>query len=210
MTDHNSNSKTGHQQLDFPATTRNQDAILGVLQRILPDQGTVLEIAAGSGQHAVFFAKAFPNLIWQASDPDPKHRASIDAWAKATTVNNPPALHIDVLQKNWPVKKIEAIVTINMIHIAPWACCQALIKQAADLLPVNGVLYFYGPFKIGGKHTANSNQSFDVSLQNRNPEWGVRNLDDVAETALNAGFQLAESAPMPVNNFSIIFRKKAQ
>jgi len=197
-------------KLDFPATARNQDAILGVLQRILPDQGHVLEIASGSGQHAAFFAAAFPNLIWQTSDPDPEHRVSIDAWAKSTNLSNPPALHIDVLQNDWLVKNIDAIVTINMIHIAPWACCQALIKQAAELLPEHGVLYFYGPFKIGGNHTADSNQTFDISLKNSNPEWGVRNLDDVAETALNAGFQLAESVPMPANNFSIIFRRKAK
>jgi len=202
------------QQLDFPATTRNRDAILEVLGRVLPDQGHVLEIASGSGQHAAWFARHLPGLIWQASDPDPMHRASIDAWSRSGKIDNPPALDIDVLREPWPVDGIKpainAIVAINMIHIAPWPCCSALIRNAARILPENGILYFYGPFKIGGQHTADSNRDFDAALQNRNPEWGVRNLDDVAETALHAGFQLAESTAMPSQNFSIVFRRKAR
>ena len=196
-------------KLDFPATARNQDAILGVLQRILPDQGHVLEIASGSGQHAAFFAAAFPNLIWQTSDPDPEHRVSIDAWAKSTNLSNPPALHIDVLQNDWLVKNIDAIVTINMIHIAPWACCQALIKQAAELLPEHGVLYFYGPFKIGGNHTADSNQTFDISLKNSNPEWGVRDLQAVIALFSEAGFTLKSRTDMPSSNLMLVFERQS-
>jgi len=200
-------------RLDFPATGRNREAIRDVLKEALPDRGTVLEIASGSGQHITFFAEHFPHLTWQPSDPDAEARASIDAWSQflGVTQNVHPALAIDASIDIWSVahiKDLSAILSVNMIHIAPWAACLGLLRNASRVLPVGGVLYLYGPYKVGNVHIAQSNAEFDLSLQGRNPEWGVRNLDDVAEEALKQNFQLMKTVRMPANNLSVIFHRK--
>lgn len=118
----------------------------------------------------------------------------------------PPPLDLDVRTEPWPVDQVSAVLSANMIHIAPWSCCLGLIRGAATVLPSDGLLYLYGPFQIGGVHTAESNARFDLSLRQQDPEWGVRNLDDVAEEARDKGFQLAETTRMPANNLSVIFR----
>lgn len=216
---------------------RNKDPILEVLKRVLPDTGLVLEIGAGTGQHAVHFAPAFPGLAWQPTDPDALSRASIAAWAEtAGAANLLKPVALDVTEDPWPVADAAAVISVNMIHIAPWACCLGLIAGAARVLAPRGgdggtpdrdnergedggtpdrdkkrggVLFLYGPFKVGGRHTAPSNERFDMSLRSRDPDWGVRNLDDVAMEAREAGFQLAETVQMPANNLSVIFRRQA-
>ena len=207
------NTKNSDAQRDYPATNRNREAILDVLKEALPAQGTVLEIASGSGQHITFFAEHLPHLAWQPSDPDAEARASIDAWRESLDVNQQvhPALAIDASVDIWSVahiKDLSAIMSVNMIHITPWVACLGLLRNANRVLPPGGVLYLYGPFKVGNVHTAQSNAEFDLSLQGRNPEWGVRNLDDVAEEALKQGFQLMKTVRMPANNLSVIFHRK--
>ena len=196
-------------RLDYPATGRNRDAILDVLKRVLPDRGMVLEIGSGTGQHAAYFAPNLPALTWQTSDPDAGARRSIAAWIEAEAVSMPPPLAIDATDQIWAAIGVTAVVSINMIHIAPWSSCLGLIRNAGTTLPKGGILYLYGPFQVGGVHTATSNAEFDLSLRSQNSEWGVRNLDDVAELALEHGFQLAETVRMPANNLSVIFHRKA-
>lgn len=196
-------------RLDYPATGHNRDAILDVLKRVLPDRGMVLEIGSGTGQHAAYFALNLPALTWQTSDPDAGARRSIAAWIEAEAVSMPPPLAIDATDQIWAAIGVTAVVSINMIHIAPWASCLGLIRNAGTTLPKGGILYLYGPFQVGGVHTATSNAEFDLSLRSQNSEWGVRNLDDVAELALEHGFQLAETVRMPANNLSVIFHRKA-
>ncbi len=201
-------------RLDFPATGRNREAILGVLERLLPSHGAVLEVASGSGQHIAYFAERtaaqLPELIWQPSDLDPAHRASTAAWTTGLANVRPP-LALDATE-TWSFGdhvNLAAILCQNMIHIAPWAAGLGLLANAGRALPAGGLLYLYGPFRIGGRHTADSNAAFDQSLRAQDPSWGVRNLDEVAETALNEGFQLAETVAMPANNLSVVFRRKA-
>ncbi len=196
-------------RIHAPATARNRDAILAVLKRIFPDSGRILEVASGSGEHAVHFAPRLPGLRWQPSDPDPVNRASITAWAAQNTAADlPPPLDLDVLAKPWPVEEAEAVVCINMIHIAPWDCCLGLLDGAARLLGPGGALYLYGPFRIGGKHTASSNERFDGWLTDQDPSWGVRDLDRVGIEARSRGLKLVETVAMPANNLSVIFRKE--
>lgn len=200
-------------RLDYPATGRNRDAILEVLRRVLPGNGCVLEIASGSGQHITYFAKNLPDLRWQPSDPEAGVFPSILAWADHEGVRERvyAPLNIDTRADIWPVgplTDLNAILAINMIHIAPWAACLGLLKNAGRVLKEGGLLFFYGPFRVGGQHTATSNAEFDLSLQDRDPSWGIRNLDDVAAEALVCGFQLAETVRMPANNLSVIFRRK--
>ena len=192
-----------------PSTERNRDPILEVLKRVLPETGTVVEIGSGTGQHAAFFVPLFPELEWQPTDIKPELVISIDAWRDEVQAPNLlPAIHLDVLETPWPVIAADAVVSCNMIHIAPWVCCEALIAGAAEVLPSGGVLFLYGPFQVGGVHISASNTAFDLDLRSRNPEWGVRNLDDIAERALERGFQLAETVRMPANNLSVIFNRK--
>lgn len=189
-----------------PATQRNREPILEVLRRVLPMQGLVLELSSGTGEHATFFAPHFPGLIWQPSDPDPAARASIAAWTKTTGATNVrPPLDIDARAPAWPVEKADAIVCINMIHITPWAATLGLFTGAARVLPEGAPVFLYGPFKRGGGHTAPSNEAFDASLRTRNPEWGVRDLGEVAAVAGQSGLELVEVIPMPANNLSVVF-----
>jgi hypothetical protein len=195
-----------------PATERNRQPILEVLSRILPKSGNILELASGTGEHAVFFAPKFAPRQWIPSDPNPVLRDSINAWREIFPAENlHPARNIDVLEDIWPVEAelaIEAIVNINMIHISPWLACLGLMAGAGLILPPGGILYLYGPFKIAGEHTAPSNAAFDRSLRSQHPEWGVRDLDDVIAAAKDRGLEFQEKIAMPANNFSVVFQKK--
>jgi cyclopropane fatty-acyl-phospholipid synthase-like methyltransferase len=192
--------------LHFPATQRNRDPIRDALRSILPEAGTVLEIASGSGEHTEYFAGAFPNLTWQPSDRDPTLLASISAHAAASGHANIAApLMIDVTQQPWPIASADAVICINMIHIAPWSACQNLFSGALPILPDDGPLYLYGPFMRNGQHTAPSNDAFDRSLRSQNTSWGIRDLDDVAAVA--EGYRLDRIIEMPANNLSVVFRK---
>jgi len=189
-----------------PAAARNREPILDVLRAHLPASGTALEIASGSGEHAVAFAAAFPSMVWQPSDPDPANRASIAAWiAAAGTPNLLPPIDLDATTEIWPLATADAVVCINMIHIAPWAACLGLMRGAARLLAPGGLLYLYGPFRRFGAHTAPSNAAFDESLRARDPAWGVRDLDEVREAA--EGFAPPTVVAMPANNLSVLFRR---
>ncbi len=195
--------------LSAPAVARNRDPILAVLRRVLPARGNVLEIAGGTGEHAVHFAGALGGLIWQPTDRDPEARRSIAAWRdKARLPNLLEPLELDVTSAVWPVERADAVVCINMIHIAPWRCAEALMIGAARLLAPGGVLFLYGPYKEGGRHTAPSNAAFDASLRSRDPEWGVRDLDEVRAAAATHGLDFAERVAMPANNLSVVFRRR--
>lgn len=191
-----------------PATLRNRDAILAVLRRVLPKSGTVLEIASGSGEHAVYFSSALPFVVWQPSDADPAAFQSITAWREADGGNNLllPLL-LDVNAQPWPLASVDAIFNANMIHISPWASCLALLAGAGRALNQGGVLVLYGPYRIGGEHTAPSNAAFDQDLRSRNPEWGVRDLEEVVTIAGREGLHLEETVPMPANNQTLVLRR---
>jgi len=191
---------------EAPAVARNRDAILAVLRGILPARGLLLEVASGSGEHALHFAPAFPGLTFQPSDPDPDARASIDAWC-AGVPNIRPALALDATAPNWPVARADAVLCINMIHISPWASCEGLLRGAARALPPGAPLILYGPFKRGGAHTAPSNEAFDADLRARDPDWGVRDLEEVAAAAAATGFGPPEITAMPANNLTVAFRR---
>jgi hypothetical protein len=191
-----------------PATQRNREPILAVLDRVLPEQGLVLEIASGSGEHATYFAPRLPGVIWQPTDADPAALASIDAWTAELAVTNvrPPVL-LDVCAATWPVSSADAIFCANMIHIAPWGATLGLFRGAGAILPVGGVLVLYGPFTIDHRHTAPSNAAFDETLRARNPAWGVRDLGDVTGVAHASGLELLEQVAMPANNLTVVFER---
>jgi len=194
--------------LTAPAVARNRDLILAVLREVLAAPGTVLEIASGSGEHAVHFASALPHLVWQPTDPDAQALRSITAYAaRAQLPNLLPPLELDTTAAVWPVTQADAIVSINMIHIAPWAAAEGLLAGAARLLPAGSPLYLYGPYREHGRHTAPSNAAFDESLRARDPAWGVRDLDEVAALAARHGFALERTVAMPANNLSVVFRR---
>ncbi|MCR0983260.1 class I SAM-dependent methyltransferase [Roseomonas populi] len=188
-----------------PAAARNRDPILAVLRGVLPPQGVVLEVASGTGEHALHFAQAFPDLVFQPSDPDPGARGSIDAWA-AGQGNIRPALALDAAGE-WPAVAADAVLCINMIHIAPWAATLGLMRGAAALLRPGAPLVLYGPYRRNGVHTAPSNADFDADLRRRNPEWGVRDLETVAAEAAARGFGAPEVHEMPANNLLLVFRR---
>lgn len=190
-----------------PSCARNRDPILSVLRGVLPPRGLVLEVAAGSGEHARYFSDALPALAWQPTDPSEAARASIDAWREGAVGDLRPALRMDVHELPWPVTAADAVVCINMIHIAPWSATRALFRGAGRLLRAGELVYLYGPFRFGGQLTAPSNEAFDASLRERDPLWGVRDLDDVSAVAAGEGFARDEVTPMPANNHSIVFRK---
>ncbi|GJH17770.1 DUF938 domain-containing protein [Caballeronia novacaledonica] len=193
-----------------PAAERNRDAILSVLARVLPRSGVVLEIASGTGQHAVHCAAALPGIAWQPSDPDADARDSIAAWrAHAGLANLNTPLALDVLNNDWGIGNVAAIVCINMIHIAPWEAAESLFRGAGARLASGGVLYLYGPYRRNGAHTAPSNEAFDQQLRERDPRWGVRDMEAVAALGEKAGLTLVETVAMPANNFSVVFEKQA-
>jgi SAM-dependent methyltransferase len=190
------------------AAERNRAPILAVLNRVLPERETILEIASGSGEHAVFFAQAFPSLTWQPTDVDPAALRSIAARAaRADLINLALPLSLDAASMMWPVHRAEAIVAINLVHISPWRTTEGLMSGAERVLEPGGVLYLYGPYKENGAHTAPSNAAFDESLRSRNPEWGVRDLAEVSDVARRHGLTLVERLPMPANNMSLIFQR---
>jgi SAM-dependent methyltransferase len=195
-------------KLVWGAPERNKQPILEVLERVLPARGRVLEIASGSGQHAVHFAAALPALEFLPSDIEATHLASIRAWAAEARLPNlqePRAL--DVCDADWQVGSLEAIFSANMIHIAPWRCAIGLFDGAARHLAARGVLVLYGPFHIGGQPTAPSNAEFDLDLQRRDPSWGVRDLAAVIALGAERGIEFVERVPMPANNQMLVFRR---
>ena len=183
-----------------PATERNREAILDVL----------LEVSSGTGEHAVFFAPRLTPRHWLPTDPNPLALASINAWRSYTKAENLyPPIVIDACQPNWELGDIEpivAIVNINMIHIAPWEACLGLMTGAGRILPPGGILYLYGPFTHGGKHTSPSNIAFDESLREQDPYWGVRDLEEVVAVAKAQQLNLVKTVAMPANNLSVIFQ----
>ena len=195
-------------RLEYPATARNRDAILSVLRDVMPSSGVVLEIASGSGEHVVHFARAFPGLVFQPSDPEVPALKSIAAWVEETRLKNIAApLMLDAASPTWPATSADAILCINMIHIAPWRATEGLIQGAAKILRAGAPLYLYGPYRQTGIVTAPSNEAFDASLKSRNAEWGLRSLEDVTTLAKHAGFSVPDVTQMPANNLSVVFRK---
>ena len=202
----NSNSEAA---LTSPSVARNRDPILEVLRRVLPRTGTVLEIASGTGEHAVHFAVALPHLKWQPTDNDEQALNSIAAHRAVSRLPNLLApLRLDASAPDWPVERAAAVVAINMVHISPWRATQGLMVGAGRVLAPGGVLYLYGAYKENGAHTAPSNEAFDQDLRRRNPEWGVRDLETVVDLATSQGLDLVERVPMPANNLSVVFRKQ--
>lgn len=192
-----------------PAAERNAESIRLILAAHLPAKGQVLEIASGSGQHAIAFASALPDLDWQPSDPSAEARNSIDAWARTTGLSNlRPALNVDMMDSaTWPSDSFDALACINMVHISPWKATEGLMKLAGHALPIGGLLYLYGPYREGDQPLAASNATFDESLKSRNPAWGLREVSDVAAEARKHGLRLTARHAMPANNLSLLFRR---
>ena len=200
-------------RLFFSATQRNRDCIGDVLSRIIK-KGSVLEIGSGSGEHGVVFQKRFPGIIWQTSDPELVHRKSISSWIEYEdlTKKMPQPLELDVEKIPWKIPlrlshSLQGIVSINMIHVSRWSCTIDLFRESGKLLKKGQFLMLYGPFKIGNKHTSQSNYFFDNSLKKKNDFWGIRNLEEVNDESIKNGFSQEEIISMPANNFSIIYRK---
>jgi len=199
MTDH---------RLQAPATLRNRDPIVDVLREILPASGLVLEIASGSGQHVAYFAEHFPHLTFQPSDPDAAALQSIPIWIHDAAVTNVlPPIMLDAASNDWPISTADAIICINMIHISPWRSCEGLLRGSARLLRPGSPLYLYGPYRRADIATAPSNEAFDAALKSRDPEWGLRDLETVAELAESEGFSAPVIREMPANNLSVMFRR---
>ena len=195
-----------------PATQRNREPILAVLQRVLPPTGTVLEIASGTGEHALYFAPRLQPRIWLPSEFNPQLRESIQAWQTDSPCEFLyPPLALDAARPPWDLgdwgSQITAMVCINMIHISPWEVCLGLMAGAEGVLSSGGILYLYGPYQRNGGHTAPSNEAFDRSLRSSNPLWGVRHLEEVIAVARSHNLQHIETVPMPANNLSVIFKR---
>lgn len=196
--------------LQAPSAARNREPILAVLRETLPVQGLVLEIASGTGEHAVHFAAALPGIRWQPTDRDADALRSIAAHRDEAGLQNllPPLL-LDAAAPDWSVARADAIVSVNMIHISPWATSEGLMAGARRLLPVGGVLVLYGPYREADVPSAPSNQAFDASLRGRNPEWGLRDRDEVASLAGRNELALSRRVAMPANNIMLVFRRTA-
>ena len=193
-----------------PAAERNKHALLDVLRRVLPASGTVLEIASGTGQHAAFFSAELPRLTWQPSDPSEDARSSIASWVEDEgRANLLPPLTVDARQRVWPIEQADAVLCVNMIHIAPFQSTEGLFEGASRLLVPGTPLITYGPYRLHGEHTATSNEAFDLSLRGRDPSWGVRDVDELAEVASRTGFVLSEKFAMPANNMTLIWTRRA-
>jgi SAM-dependent methyltransferase len=194
--------------LTSAAAERNKDPILTVLESVLPPTGSVLEIASGTGQHICYFAQSLPGLHWQPTEPDAEGREAIAARVRgANLANVAPPIALDVHEPRWPVAgDVDAIVCINMIHISPWSATQALCAGAARHLRTGGLLLTYGPYLQNGT-AAQSNLDFDASLRRRNPDWGLRDLDDVTRLAAGHGLTRRQVVPMPANNLTVVFAK---
>lgn len=191
-----------------PATERNREPILAILREVLPPSGTVLEVASGTGEHAVHFARALPNLTWRPSDPDPGAIASIRAWAEhARLPNLRPPLLLDAAAPEWPIDQADAILCINMVHISPWEATVGLLKNGAKLLPVGAPLVLYGPYFQKGVETAPSNLAFDEDLRRRDSRWGLRQLEDAVALAKSLGFHQETVHRMAANNLTVVLKK---
>jgi hypothetical protein len=204
------------ERLDAPAYHRNFAPMLAVLQRVLRDRsGHVLEIGSGTGQHVVGFAKGLPTLTWWPTDPNPNHLKSIGGWRRHSGMANvAPPFALDVVDpearldgEGRPPEALAAIISMNVIHIAPWLVCEGIMRIARLHLANGGLLGLYGPFKRGGEHTAPTNAAFDESLRRENPQWGVRDLEAVEELAIACGLHLSEVVEMPANNLTLVFRR---
>lgn len=192
----------------FSAADRNKDAILDVLREVLPASGTVLEIASGGGQHVMHFSATLPDLHWQPSEADPELVTHLDSLSGPNLL---PALHIDVCRPDWPrtvPMKPDAVISANMIHIAPWDACLGLLAGSARLLPPGGLVFLYGPFRVGGGYSSQGNAAFDRALREQNPAWGLRDLEELRDAASAAGFAQDRIVDMPVNNLSAVFRRQ--
>lgn len=191
-----------------PAALRNREPILEILRNVLPKKGTILEIASGSGEHVTHYAALLPDLVWQPSDPSLEARASIASrMEEDKLLNLLPPLDIDVSTDIWPIDKADAMLAINMVHISPWAATEGLLKGAGRLLSIGGVLVLYGPYRQKGHIFVESNVAFDASLKSRNPEWGIRQLEAVAEEAAKSGLALTSVTNMPANNLCVVFTR---
>ena len=169
----------------------------------------MLEIASGTGQHVAHFARLLPHLTWQPSDPDPGFRRSIALWIAIEHLANVNApIMLDVRQQPWPISTANAIICINMVHVAPWAAAHALFDGARHVLMPGSLLYLYGPFRRGGDHTSPSNARFDAELRAHDSEWGLRDVEALAALGNDSGFALADTITMPANNLSLVFRKR--
>lgn len=206
------------------ATLRNRQPILTILQEVLPPRGTILEVASGTGEHSIYFAPYLRHLQWWPSDPNSRLRESIEAWRSHSPRDNLyPPLSLDARDRVWPMEvgaiptgmtpeefnahPIAAIVNINMIHISPWAACLGLMAGAGRILPPEGILYLYGPYKRNHCHTAPSNEEFDRFLRSSDPEWGIRDLEAVIAAAEAENLTLLKIVEMPANNLSVIFQR---
>lgn len=197
--------------LSSPAALRNRDAILDVLRPVFPQRGLALEVASGSGEHIVHFARALPDLLWQPSDPSADARASIAQHVAASHLGNivaPIALDAAV-PDCWPIARADALLCINMVHISPWAATLGLFRGAARLLPQKAPLLLYGPYLERGVPTAPSNREFDHSLKSRDPAWGLRWRHEVEAVALENGFAPVSRHALPANNLALLFRRSA-
>ena len=191
-----------------PATQRNREAILSVLREVLPSSGQVLEVASGTGEHAVFFARNLPGLAWQPSDPSPDARRSIDAWTAAEALSNVAApLALDAASPDWPIARADALVCINMIHISPWAATLGLLHGAGRILAADAPVVLYGPFIRPGRPLEPSNLAFDRELRRRDSGWGLRDLGEVTALGEECGFICEQVIEMPANNLSVVLRR---
>jgi hypothetical protein len=192
-----------------PAALRNREPIAEVLSEWLPPSGLVLEIASGTGEHAVFFAERFPGLEWQPSDVHPVALSSIDAWRSETgLVNLRAPLSIDAGSADWPIDRADAVLSINMVHISAWSSALGLIDGAVRLLAQGAPLILYGPWLKEDMPAAPSNLEFDADLKSRDPEWGLRRVEDFAAAADERGLQLLETRAMPANNLMLLLERR--
>ena len=192
-----------------PAALRNREPIAEVLADWLPSNGLVLEIASGTGEHAIHFAERFSVLEWQPSDVHSDALASIDAWRTAAALPNVrPPLAIDATSPDWPIDRADAVLSINMVHISPWAAALGLIDGAARLLAKGAPLMLYGPWLTADVPAAPSNLAFDADLKRRDPQWGLRRVDEFAAAAQERGLGLVESRAMPANNMMLLLHRR--
>jgi SAM-dependent methyltransferase len=192
-----------------PSAERNKGPIAELLMRVLPEQGDVLEVGSGTGQHVQHFAQAMPHIRWQPTERDADCLKSIASWLALALVPNVNApIRLDVHDKIWPVGEVAAVVCLNMIHIAPPSATEALLHGAGRVISSGGILFLYGPYRRQGRHTSASNEAFDDLLRAENPTWGVRNLEDVALLAASEGLELQEVHDLPANNLAIVFSKR--
>jgi SAM-dependent methyltransferase len=201
-------STSGDGRLASPSAARNREPIAEVLARVLPQSGLVLEVGSGTGEHTVHFARVMPHLTWQPSEQDEACLRSISAWvAVEAQANVRPPFYLDVTDAQWPIATADAVICINMIHIAPWSAAQALLRGVSRILPSGGLLCLYGPFRVAGKDTSASNRAFDAQLRAMNSEWGVRDLDAVSSEARAFNIELERTFQMPANNLIAVLRK---